>query len=280
MEGGRGDFREQYHPLGVLRPSCLYQRWRRGRRRPRRPGLRVAARRLGVLLLQRVPRDTRLPTAVVDGVMRALVGPAAEPRPARTEAAVMALVTGNGALLPRPEQRAVLEDAAARCDTVVGFPTGMGKSLCFLYGGLLRRRGLTLVIGPLVATNADLVAKLNSRACEHEGTHAGPIADSLGGAALADPADALRSALCAGIEVLFCTPESFIRVSAALGWVSGRLRSSPSTRLPRRSRGSFDARTAPSRSSCASGCRMCRAWRCRRRSRPRCWPARCCPTAI
>ena len=46
--------------------------------------------------------------------MRALVGPAAEPRPARTEAAVMALVTGNGALLPRPEQRAVLEDAAAQ----------------------------------------------------------------------------------------------------------------------------------------------------------------------
>ena len=24
MEGGGGDFREQYHPLGVLRPSCLY----------------------------------------------------------------------------------------------------------------------------------------------------------------------------------------------------------------------------------------------------------------
>ena len=64
---------------------------------------------------------------------------------------------------------------------------GDSKSLCFLYGGLLRRRGLTLVIGPLVATNADLVAKLNSRARGHlEGTHAGPIADSLGGAALAE----------------------------------------------------------------------------------------------
>ena len=119
---------------------------------------------------------------------------------------------------PWPEQCTVLQDAATRQDTVVGFPTGKGKSLCFLYGGLLRRRGLTLVIGPLVATNFDMVAKLNARAREHESTHAGPIADSLGGAALADPADALRSALCAGIEVLFCTPESFIRASAALGW--------------------------------------------------------------
>jgi hypothetical protein len=102
----------------------------------------------------------------------------------------MALVTGNGALLPRPEQSAVLEDAAAGRDTVVGFSTGAGKSLCFLYGGLLRRGGLTLVIGPLVATNAELVAKLNHRAREHEGGGlAGPIADALGGAAVADPAD-------------------------------------------------------------------------------------------
>jgi len=172
-----------------------------------------------VELLRRVPRDTRLPTLVVDGVMRALVGPAAAaPRPARTEAAVMALVTGNAAMLPRPEQSAVLEDAAAGRDTVVGFSTGAGKSLCFLYGGLLRRAGLTLVIGPLVATNAELVAKLNRRAREHEGDIAGPIADALGGAAVADPADALRLALRGDLEVLVCTPESFLRASAALGW--------------------------------------------------------------
>ena len=158
-------------------------------------------------LLRRVPRDTRLPTLVVDGVMRALVGAAAAPWPERTEAAVMALVTGDAALLPRPEQSAVLEDAAAGRDTVVGFSTGAGKSLCFLYGGLRRRGGLTLVIGPLVATNAELVAKLNRRAREHEGGGlAGPIADALGGAAVADPADALRLALRGDLEVLVCTP--------------------------------------------------------------------------
>jgi superfamily II DNA helicase RecQ len=46
-----------------------------------------------------------------------------------------------------------------------------------------------------------------------------PIADALGGAALAEhPADALRQALRGDLEVLICTPESFLRASAALGW--------------------------------------------------------------
>lgn len=62
----------------------------------------------------------------------------------------------------RPLQAEIIESAASGKDTLAVLPTGAGKSLCFQVAGLMRK-GLTLVISPLVALMKDQVQNLQQR---------------------------------------------------------------------------------------------------------------------
>jgi len=61
----------------------------------------------------------------------------------------------------RPGQRQIIEDALANRDLMVIMPTGGGKSLCFQLPALLKK-GLTVVVSPLIALMQDQVEALRN----------------------------------------------------------------------------------------------------------------------
>ncbi|QEI42316.1 ATP-dependent DNA helicase RecQ [Dolichospermum sp. UHCC 0315A] len=61
----------------------------------------------------------------------------------------------------RPGQRQIIEDALENRDLMVVMPTGGGKSLCFQLPVLLKR-GLTVVVSPLIALMQDQVEALKN----------------------------------------------------------------------------------------------------------------------
>ena len=61
----------------------------------------------------------------------------------------------------RPLQREIMESSLAGRDTVAILPTGAGKSLCYQLPALVRR-GLTVVISPLIALMKDQVDQLDA----------------------------------------------------------------------------------------------------------------------
>jgi ATP-dependent DNA helicase RecQ len=61
----------------------------------------------------------------------------------------------------RPLQREIIEDALAGRDVVALLPTGGGKSLCFQLPAMVRR-GLTVVVSPLIALMKDQVDALDA----------------------------------------------------------------------------------------------------------------------
>ncbi|MBK8068501.1 MAG: DNA helicase RecQ [Rhodanobacteraceae bacterium] len=60
----------------------------------------------------------------------------------------------------RGPQREIVEHVVAGGDALVLMPTGGGKSLCYQVPALLRRRGTTIVVSPLIALMQDQVAAL------------------------------------------------------------------------------------------------------------------------
>src|SRR5690606_32980908 len=61
----------------------------------------------------------------------------------------------------RPHQREVMEAVLAGRDSLLVLPTGGGKSLCFQAPALVRR-GLAVVVSPLIALMKDQVDGLNA----------------------------------------------------------------------------------------------------------------------
>ncbi|MDZ7962066.1 MAG: DNA helicase RecQ [Aulosira sp. DedQUE10] len=61
----------------------------------------------------------------------------------------------------RPGQRQIIEDALQNRDLMVVMPTGGGKSLCFQLPALLKK-GLTVVVSPLIALMQDQVESLRN----------------------------------------------------------------------------------------------------------------------
>ncbi|HLO88366.1 MAG TPA: DNA helicase RecQ [Nostocaceae cyanobacterium] len=61
----------------------------------------------------------------------------------------------------RPGQRQIIEDALQNRDLLVVMPTGGGKSLCFQLPALLKK-GLTVVVSPLIALMQDQVEALRN----------------------------------------------------------------------------------------------------------------------
>ncbi|MEB3178858.1 MAG: DNA helicase RecQ, partial [Nostocaceae cyanobacterium] len=59
----------------------------------------------------------------------------------------------------RPGQRQIIEDALSKRDLLIVMPTGGGKSLCFQLPALIKK-GLTVVVSPLIALMQDQVAAL------------------------------------------------------------------------------------------------------------------------
>jgi len=59
----------------------------------------------------------------------------------------------------RPGQREILEAAFASEDILAIMPTGSGKSLCYQLPALVRK-GLTIVVSPLIALMRDQVQQL------------------------------------------------------------------------------------------------------------------------
>jgi ATP-dependent DNA helicase RecQ len=59
----------------------------------------------------------------------------------------------------RPRQREIIEDVLAGNDVVCVMPTGAGKSLCFQLPAVAKR-GLTLIVSPLISLMADQVRQL------------------------------------------------------------------------------------------------------------------------
>ncbi|HEY9873998.1 MAG TPA: ATP-dependent DNA helicase RecQ, partial [Candidatus Obscuribacterales bacterium] len=59
----------------------------------------------------------------------------------------------------RPGQRQIVEEALQKRDLLIVMPTGGGKSLCFQLPALLKR-GLTVVVSPLIALMQDQVEAL------------------------------------------------------------------------------------------------------------------------
>lgn len=70
----------------------------------------------------------------------------------------------------RPPQRAVVEHVTAGRDACVIMPTGGGKSLCFQLPALLRR-GVALVVSPLIALMRDQVLALRGKGISAAGFH-------------------------------------------------------------------------------------------------------------
>ena len=100
----------------------------------------------------------------------------------------------------RPGQEPVVRHAAAGGDSLVVMPTGAGKSLCFQLPALYRK-GLALVVSPLIALMKDQVDGL--RALGVKASYVNSSLDSK------EREARLQAALAGDLDLLYVAPERF-----------------------------------------------------------------------
>jgi len=100
----------------------------------------------------------------------------------------------------RDGQRRVIDSVLAGRDTLAVMPTGSGKSLCYQLPARLMKKGLTVVVSPLISLMKDQAEKLEEAGI----ASAAQVNSSL---SRSDEQDALQAIENAGKDVVFCTPE-------------------------------------------------------------------------
>lgn len=99
----------------------------------------------------------------------------------------------------RPGQEAIVGAVLAGRDALVVHPTGAGKSVCYQLPAAMARRGLTLVVSPLIALMQDQVDALRARG----------VAAAFCNSAQdpSEQADVLRRAAAGELRLLYVAPE-------------------------------------------------------------------------
>jgi ATP-dependent DNA helicase RecQ len=100
----------------------------------------------------------------------------------------------------RPGQREAVQATLDGRSTLLLFPTGFGKSLCYQLPAIANGDGLTVVVSPLIALIADQHKRLTAL-----GVRSAMLASTLSGQ---EAADALQT-LGTDAQIVFCAPERF-----------------------------------------------------------------------
>ena len=104
----------------------------------------------------------------------------------------------------RDGQRHVIDSVLAGQDTLAVMPTGSGKSLCYqLPARLLKDKGMTVVVSPLISLMKDQAEKLEEAGI----ASAAQINSSL---SRGDELAALEGIESANKDIIFCTPERLV----------------------------------------------------------------------
>jgi ATP-dependent DNA helicase RecQ len=100
----------------------------------------------------------------------------------------------------RPGQKQAVQAALNGRNTLLLFPTGSGKSLCYQLPAIADGDGLTVVVSPLIALIADQHERLIRL-----GVRSAMLASTLSAEQSADALDRLKS----DAQIVFCAPERF-----------------------------------------------------------------------
>ena len=100
----------------------------------------------------------------------------------------------------RPGQREAVQATLDGRSTLLLFPTGSGKSLCYQLPAIADGDGLTVVVSPLIALIADQHSRLTAL-----GVRSAMLASTLSGQEAADALQTLQT----DAQIVFCAPERF-----------------------------------------------------------------------
>ena len=100
----------------------------------------------------------------------------------------------------RPGQREAVQATLDGRSTLLLFPTGSGKSLCYQLPAIADGDGLTVVVSPLIALIADQHNRLTAL-----GVRSAMLASTLSGAEAAEALQTLQT----DAQIVFCAPERF-----------------------------------------------------------------------
>ena len=109
-----------------------------------------------------------------------------------------ALKTYFGHTAFRPGQEAVIDALLAGRDVLAVMPTGAGKSACYQIPAVLRR-GVTLVVSPLISLMQDQVAALREAGIPAACIHSGQAEETY--------REIVSSALDGAFRILYVAPE-------------------------------------------------------------------------
>jgi ATP-dependent DNA helicase RecQ len=115
----------------------------------------------------------------------------------------------------RPGQREAVQAALDGRSTLLLFPTGSGKSLCYQLPAIADGDGLTVVVSPLIALIADQHNRLMAL-----GVRSAMLASTLSGQEVAGELHALQT----DAQIVFCAPERFANSAFRRALANRRIR--------------------------------------------------------